>query len=54
MFVSAKNADLNEGKMHFHDITIEKSLSYWVEHVEKLKVYLSVYVSIRVMCLSNQ
>ena len=31
VFVSAKNADLNEGKMHFHDITIEKSLSYWVE-----------------------
>ena len=31
VFVSAKNEDLNEGKMHFHDITIEKNLSYWVE-----------------------
>ena len=31
VFVSAKNADLNEGKMHFHDITIVKNLSYWVE-----------------------
>ncbi|MCJ7847581.1 hypothetical protein MUB35_19855 [Blautia sp. NSJ-175] len=31
VFVSAKNEDLQEGKMQFHDVTIEKNLSYWVE-----------------------
>ena len=31
VFVSAKNEDLQKGKMQFHDITIEKNLSYWVE-----------------------
>ncbi|WP_050640578.1 MULTISPECIES: hypothetical protein [Clostridia] len=31
VFVSAKNEDLQEGKMQFHDLTIEKNLSYWVE-----------------------
>lgn len=31
VFVSAKSEDLSEGKMKFHDVTIEKNLSYWVE-----------------------
>ena len=31
VFVSAKSEDLSEGKMQFHDVTIEKNLSYWVE-----------------------
>ncbi len=31
VFVSAKNEDLQEGKMQFHDMTIDKNLSYWVE-----------------------
>jgi hypothetical protein len=31
IFVSAKDADLQNGKMHFHDITLEKKFSYWVE-----------------------
>ena len=31
VFVSAKNEDLKEGKMQFHDITIDSSFKYWVE-----------------------
>lgn len=31
VFVSAKSEDLQEGKMQFHDILIERNLSYWVE-----------------------
>ena len=31
VYSSAKSADLNEGKMSFHNLTIEKKLSYWVE-----------------------
>lgn len=31
VFVSAKEGELQGGKMQFHDITIEKKLSYWVE-----------------------
>ena len=31
VFTSAKNSDLQQGKMMFHNTTIEKNLSYWVE-----------------------
>lgn len=31
VFSSAKDANLKDGKMSFHDMTIEKKLSYWVE-----------------------
>lgn len=31
IFVSAKNEDLKEGKMQFHDMTVKQDLSYWVE-----------------------
>lgn len=31
VFVSAKNEDLQEGKMKLHDMAIEKKLYYWVE-----------------------
>lgn len=31
VFTSAKKADLAQGKMRFHDITVEEKLSYWVE-----------------------
>lgn len=31
VFVSAKEENLEEGKMTFHDISIERKLSYWVE-----------------------
>lgn len=31
VYSSAKNPDLEKGKMEFHDTTIEKKLSYWVE-----------------------
>ncbi len=31
VFASAKNENLQEGKMQFHDITTGKKLSYWVE-----------------------
>lgn len=31
VFASAKEENLQEGKMQFHDITIEKKLSYWAE-----------------------
>ena len=31
VYSSAKSADLNEGKMAFHNLTIEKKLRYWVE-----------------------
>lgn len=31
VYSSAKSADMEEGKMSFHDLTLEKKLSYWVE-----------------------
>lgn len=31
VYSSAKNNNLNDGKMSFHDTTIENKLSYWVE-----------------------
>ena len=31
VFVSAKEENLQEGKMKFHDISIDRKLSYWVE-----------------------
>lgn len=31
VFSSAKNENLIDGKMHFHDTTTERKLSYWVE-----------------------
>lgn len=31
VFVSAKNEDLNTGKMKFHDLSVDKKLYYWVE-----------------------
>ena len=31
VFVSAKNEDLNTGKMKFHDLSVDNKLYYWVE-----------------------
>lgn len=31
VYSSAKSDDLNEGKMSFHDLSVNKKLSYWVE-----------------------